>query len=516
MCDYYKEKKFYYFRLFFKELRDLQFQNIIKDKLSITRNIKKNELAIRQYVTNTILGVEFTKQLILSKENFKSIIHPLPYEYLLFLKNKKYKVSFLGSLFLWYLFIIYKFFLSIIFFIKYFVYNILSFNQNSFQNNSIYFVDLSYKNFPQKEFINEKSFNIFEWYCEKHSYSKYIYHNVKEYKKINYDIDTNKILYKNYIPNLNFKKFLLFFVYSIFLIFLSFFKLIVGKWWDALMLKEKLLELIFFYSDKTNLSKKYLFSNSMINYRPLWTYIAETKGVEIVMYYYSSNDQPICPISKTSIHGLDFPNINWPIYYCWDKYQINEIKKIKYSNKSKFFEFGSINFESNPKKLPKLPNIFIAIFDFEPHKIESYVSYQTYNDAGYTFHPYAVKINEKLIIDTIKIAKSMNITVVHKPKRDIGNKRTDAYKKLLIDLNKYDNYIRLDPKFNAYSLISKSKICITQPFTSTALMAKSLNKHSVYYDPLKRISKTDPAKRDIEIIQSSHELKNFIYSALKN
>ena len=122
----------------------------------------------------------------------------------------------------------------------------------------------------------------------------------------------------------------------------------------------------------------------------------------------------------------------------------------------------------------------------------------------------------KMYLNVLKIAKTLNISVVHKPKRNIGNRRTKAYKKLLTDLSKFENYIPIDPKFNAYSLIINAEICISQPFTSTGLMAKYFNKNSIFYDPLKLMSANDPAKRDVKFINNFVELKNYINNKIKS
>jgi len=374
-------------------------------------------------------------------------------------------------------------------------------------NNSVFFVDLNNKNLPNENYLKEPSYNIFEWYRANYNYVKTIYHNLEKFKNIKYNIFETNIYYNNLIPYLKFKKLITLFFYSLLLFFYSLFTLFIGKWWNAIILKDKFTYLIFKYADDIMLSNDYLFSNSSINYRPLWTYVLESRNKNIIMYFYSVSDQPLCPSLNTSTFNINFPNINWPIYYCWDKFQSNQIKQLKYSKNSKFYEFGSIYFESNHKNLPKLPNKFIAVFDFEPHKTEFYVGYGTYYDLGYNFNK---EISNRLLSDVIEIADKLNIKVIHKAKRDIGSKRTKSYSELLNNLTKYKNYISLNPSYNAYSIIQKSTIVISQPFTSTALMSKSVNKNSIYYDPLALINKFDPAKRDIVIIQSKKNLYNYI------
>jgi polysaccharide biosynthesis PFTS motif protein len=143
-------------------------------------------------------------------------------------------------------------------------------------------------NFP---ITSEKSYDTISWYLnykQDHRVTA-ILHNTPEVR--NYTYEGVKILFaKGEIPNIR-RKYLLikFIIIGIHCIAHSLIKLLIGQWQYAFMLSEMIKSLKMQYINKIDLSMVYIFNNSDWAYRPLWSYVAESRGSEVQLYFYSTN-----------------------------------------------------------------------------------------------------------------------------------------------------------------------------------------------------------------------------------
>ena len=97
--------------------------------------------------------------------------------------------------------------------------------------------------------------------------------------------------------------------------------------------------------------------------------------------------------------------------------------------------------------------------------------------------------------------------------RNIRNKKHwDAISKLLIEYK--DIVIQVDDRISPERLIQNSSITISKPLSTTAIIARSLNKPTIYLDPTTRINKSDPALRGIIILSTKKELLYHITNLL--
>ena len=83
-----------------------------------------------------------------------------------------------------------------------------------------------------------------------------------------------------------------------------------GRWCNALILEEYIKYKVFKLSESKNLAKHYLFSNTSILYRPLWTYSLDKNISNASVYFYSLSDQPICNTLNKQCSENFFNNIN--------------------------------------------------------------------------------------------------------------------------------------------------------------------------------------------------------------
>lgn len=162
----------------------------------------------------------------------------------------------------------------------------------------------------------------------------------------------------------------------------------------------------------------------------------------------------------------------------------------------------STNFQLSPPNIDKGKTI--SIFDYEP--TQDFLGYSTINDLGITDFVYL----EKFLLDIVEIAKKYDFKVLHKPKRHIGSRRNPRYSHLLENLiREKDNYVLIDPSVSPRKLISNSKMSISMPFTSTALICKESNFSSIYYDPSSTLFSCNASSK-VKIVKGKQQLDKYI------
>ena len=242
--------------------------------------------------------------------------------------------------------------------------------------------------------------------------------------------------------------------------------------------------------------------------KPIWTYDAERKGSTIYLYFYATGIKSPDFKNSNGIQAHFFKDMTWRNYLVWDLYQKEFIKNITSCN-SKIKVVGPINFASGftPKILNKKN---ISLFDIQPFR-DSWFQISG-NETDY----YEANTAIKFIKDVINIAYEYGFTVYHKRKRDITNTvlgygtRHIKYMNFLKKYSTtYDNFISIDPETDAYSMIRKTELTISMPFTSTSVYAKHINKPTFYYDPIGLVKKSDPAGHGIKILSNRKELKGW-------
>ena len=77
-----------------------------------------------------------------------------------------------------------------------------------------------------------------------------------------------------------------------------------------------------------------------------------------------------------------------------------------------------------------------------------------------------------------------------------------------------DTIFLIDDKVSADRLIQSADIIVSKPFSTTALIAKNINKPSIFFDPTSMIWNLDPALRDIPILSNKTQLKSYIIKTL--
>ncbi len=304
-------------------------------------------------------------------------------------------------------------------------------------------------------------------------------------------------------PILNKWKLALIFFEIIGWLFFALFDLIRLKWAAIILMREKIKSIFYRNSEIKTRGRNYFFHNSHWIFRPLWTYFAEGDGRSIYFYFYSTNCEHF---KRNGTYPNEYMN-SWPIttwnnFLVWDKYQADFIDRvIKSEHETKII--GTISFSFSEKTFETVETKIVAVFDVQP------LREAVYKILGISFNYYIPPITNKFLDDIIETALSFGYVVVVKRKREIGKYLHWRYSK---NIKKYENFkdcIFLDPAIPAEEIIGKSALVISMPFTSTALVAKSEGKKSIYYDPSDKIDKSDRAGHGIMLLSGKKELENW-------
>lgn len=288
-----------------------------------------------------------------------------------------------------------------------------------------------------------------------------------------------------------------------------------GRWWHAVLLMEAVKACLADMVAPANLAERYIFNNSGWVYRQLWTYIAEQKGSDIVMLFYSTNIEGF-ERSENEAHAdqvfYGFKAMSWPQYMVWDKWQQEFIdRNVNFPHQCEVT--GPVSFSRTSRKVledPAFPNKFVVIFDVQPVRDFFYRSLAVDHDF------YTPNTVCKFITDNIDIFSSRGIQVVLKRKRDIGKHLHRRYRFFLEERVEDTNFRQVPPDTDAESLIASSLGVISMPFTSTALVGRHLGKPSIYYDPVGFVRKSDPGNHGVPVLHGRAELETWAASISRN
>lgn len=476
------------------------------------------ELSVRQFimhnfghrisVSNPYLGL--TKALLTSLgRGYNSLTYPMPFLWQKVIENNGFFVNKFSSTLLWISSVFFFWSYGIIFFFKFF-FELLFFKNKIISNDTtqIYFLkDLSAKDFLSYE---DNTTNIITKVLKINPQKSLILHDNKHL----FNQESNHVQFEySFTPikkRPSSKQLFTFFIRSCFLIFQSLTKLIIGKWQDALLLRELILATFYSIIPRDALPDFILFDHSKFVYRPLWTYIVEAKGVKSILYFYSTNNESIVLDSRRKRTNLKWSIMNWSNYWVWNKEQYNFIKRVTSFDANIEIVGPILTGNSFINQGLNLPHRSVAIFDVQPQRD---YKYQLLCEP---LEYYVPKITNQFLDDIFRIIKRTNSTMVYKGKRNIGKMSHYKYRIKLQELANESGVVIIDSDFSAECVSKASHCIISFPFTSTALIGKMLNKPSIYYDPTGHIDKLDPAAYGIPVISGPIELEEWLTKQLQS
>ena len=500
-----KDKKLSLIRNIRKEISNTKVSGEFHNILSGIDNskIKDKEVILRQYLLLKVARMSLNSAILFSIITDSKIIYPLPKEWCYSIKKEGIKVNFLFCNILWILFLWREFLFNLIKITTKLA--ILPFQKYPLQKGPFaYFVDINANCIPT-EYSSNFSKNLINWYISwkgKDPSVKNIFHNCFAYDRriSNFSISrVNKpyLLFTN--RKIIFQLYKWFFVNSL----SSFTKLIKGNWVKALMLEELFYTYSLVKLPEKALAREYLFTFLGSIYRPLWTYIAESRGSKILKYLYSTAKQP----KIKSGYEFDMTNwhINtWPKYLAWDSYHKKTLENLLTKDVDISIESPIIN-EDNTEIL-YLPKNSIAVFDIEQYKHSCHLGFTTLGDY-FTQNP---ELHKLFLFQIQEALYKNNIAMVFKQKRIRDSRSTPKYINLINQLSKKPNVTIINPEISAERIIIKSMGVISMPFTSTSHLAKAINKPSIYFDPSLWVCQDDDAAQGVKIIYSQDDLEKWV------
>jgi len=285
------------------------------------------------------------------------------------------------------------------------------------------------------------------------------------------------------------------------------FDLLRGRWWHALLLAEAMRAKAVALCPADILAVDYLFHFSGRMYRPLWTYEAEQMGARIVCYFYSTFEQAKLDTGYEP-QKFEWGGASWPLYLVWDEYQEALLRR-DMGDEPEIRVVGPIWFSAGPAQFDLAPNA-VAVFDVQAHRLAAHIPFSTYGDY-IAAHP---DFSARFLLDVQQALADQGLSMAFKRKREIGNRCTKQYKKLIQDIANAGNVTVVAPNVSAMQLIEKCTGVISMPFTSTALYLRERNIPSVYYDPTGWIQRDDRAAHGIPVLIGIDELRHWISNTL--
>ena len=460
----------------------------------------------RQFLMIRVLDFEFIEQLTLALYHpQKEVKHPLPPMWRDRLeKYHGLRANTLTNRLLWLKFLVYWFCIGYLSAVFEWLKNYTAFKNNSFKKKPYnFFIQLTKENMPLLEKGVDDENTIISWFEKQNEKNESICSNVKQEK--NFKLNKTTVFFsKSPWPRVHSPLTLLSLVgWGLLSYFFGIYQLIRGNYIFPMLTREIMLARLVKATNAQELPKRYMFHNSGFFFRPLWSYIAERKGSRIILYYYSTSDLWIQTKKGDMNRFNPYQIMTWPTYWVWNQYQLSFLKKyLDYPFNFKIV--GPIWFSSSSiASLNALPQRGIAIFDVEP-KRDSY-EYKVWYPVDY----YCLSLSKSFFQDLSDIAKKHKVNLFIKRKR-FNQLAHKGYLKFVNDLAKQAHIYIIDPDIAAKSLIEKSDGAITMPFSTPANIAKGLNKPSVFYDPMAKTIKGDPAAHGLEIISDKKKLEEWI------
>ena len=490
----------------------INLSNLLTKKNFISKynffNLKQEiiEQCVMQFLIQRRIDTNLNRQILDALGNNNRLNLGLPKKWLGVLEKEGFKSDTLKNKINWYSFILFWYVVGVYTIFQTFIRGF--FIKTSSSQSYVYFDNLSHNNIPSEKL---KSRTIIDWYLNKFPNNEIdILHNVSTKKSVtvrNTKIYSTKFPFRVNLSKLEWYEFL---VDGIWVSIKSLYALIRGDFIQALLLKEYPLLILAKKTSKEMFGKKYFFHNSVRIFRPLWTYVAEQKGAEVILYYYSTNNSPL-KFDKGYLNGYGNKHyMSWNSVWVWNKYQKEYLEQ--YIPKAKIDIVGPIWFSSNNSKLPPIEDQIkiVSIFDIQTVTEEIYKS----------FGPPDRNLTTSNMIqfhqDIIDVLGSFeNIKVILKRKRDFTHGFHDPKYLDFLDKNyNNDKYVQIDSNIDALTLIEQSYLSINYPATSTAYLAKHYGIFSVYYDPTNKVDRYDRALSGVSLIRGKDELKKYINTTL--
>ena len=459
-------------------------------------SVMNPEEVVRQYLVALLAGVPLNQEIlyVIGRENAK-ITYPLPKTWRKVFLKAGFKLELYSCITLWWTLIFLAWVRGILEILMITAESTLL-KQAETRNclaRYVYFSDLSKSNLPSRG-SSPDGCNLISWYYKK-------FFEVGRFEQLRHSVKSVPAFVLNDLPVLYQSKPLIrlcgvreigaFLKWGVFALFFSTIDLLRGRWWNPLFLREAALAAQARCLPSGCLATAYMFHNSGWIYRPLWTYDAERRGSDIILYFYSTNIQPLgmTNINQSVHYGYKF--MSWPQYYVWDKFQADFISQ-ETSREAVIEIVGPILFQGVERTVCRTPDFSLAVFDVNPTRSSFY------QRLGLDSEFYIPDVVNAFLGDIYEGVCKLGGHMYLKQKRSVGKAVHPKYRSFITGLVKHSNVHLVDPEVSPLSVIRATDLTISLPYTSTALLAEQEGKVSVFYDPTEKL---------VDDVGSSHGIR---------
>jgi len=470
------------------------------------------ETVIRQFLILKLLNERLTQAILRAKaDNRYRIVHPLPVQWRAALKQNGLKVSDLACALLWKIEILRRWIYGFACIAKY---SWLSATKVWIEGTNVmgtryaYFEGLGPTHLP-KPCSDGRSHDIFTWYAQwggRAADLEALFHSVDLRGRSPVLVRGAKVeRVGDPIPLLaDWLSLSAFIGWAVVAVAVTTLELIRGRWWHALLLAEASRLRAVRLLKPEQLARDYLFQTNWI-YRPLWTYEAERRGSRILFFFYSTNSEGIKSSNGYKPLDYDWRNLSWSHYLVWDSYQAEFIRNAS-NNSPKIEIVGPVWLQSSDTALPQIKRRSIAVFDVQPFRLSKYHKFGSPIDYYIPMHC----IN--FLRDIFDIAGEVDYQIVWKRKRNIGKHAHPTFRAFAERLVRNVNVVEVDAEVAPNRVIEATKLSISMPFTSAAIVAHYSQKPSCYYDSGGLVMQDDRGAHGLPIVVGRAALRDWITS----
>lgn len=464
--------------------------------LKLNKEIKDINDTLNQIIYHKYINTTFTSKIGQCLAFNKVFYYPLPDEWIKVVKDKGIKTNFFFSKLLFNFTIVFFFFKKFFSLLKFFFLSkkIINYNQTTIYLDSVGNIDLN---------SNEENFLL---WCKKflklNSKIIFIHNNnkISDINKKDFELVYTEKFHFNFTT---FKERLIY----LGLLFKCLIQLIVhafkGNQKDLLLIEE-MITYVFLNNFNYKIPEYAFFNNSNCMIKPLWVSFLENKEEKkVFMYFYSTNHFPIDTYNK----GLDgYRLMSWHNYIFWINEQADWLRKINQDFKSidivDYFPFTGKYISILKKKKT------ISIFPVTPFQDKYIFEYMSGN------HYYNLDNSINFLNHILNCIKNDEVQIIIKLKRDNPHMH-DEYKKFIDNLKKDEKINIIDPNISAKSIVVKSDLVISSPYTSTSLIANHYKIPTIFYDSSSGLTQEEPYVKKVQLLKSEMELFKWIKKVLE-
>ena len=274
----------------------------------------------------------------------------------------------------------------------------------------------------------------------------------------------------------------------------------------------KNLHQIAFYSsieglDTHSRNQRIFFTESNSPIQPPWSRYLEDLGVSINFINFSNSSQ-FRTTKEKAIISSEFRSITWNRVFATTERQkklfvdssIVPTPSIEVVGVPWLTDLKSANFGDIQKELEKC----LAVFDYGGRY--GHFGQSSIMDLGFGDQHSQVSFLD----DLIEVCEALGFSIIHKPKRSTSSKSFVKNEYLQERYSESPTYIQVPAELAPYRVIQNCLASISMPPTSTALIAKSLGKPSIYYDHLGFVQDNDPALEEVKLIKGKVNLSEWL------